>query len=346
MKGSITLTLLLLVLPLLATAQCLNGDCLNGKGRYRFDNGAQYVGDFVNGKAEGYGVCHYPNGNVYKGYWKGHQFDGEGVYMSAGTPPVLGLWKAGELTKTISNDTLVRLPKVWVILVGVSAYHSLPSLRYSDDDVYQMYAFFKSTAGGSLRDDQIHLLVDEHATFGRIQRAMQEVAEVAHVDDMVLFYFSGHGKPDGLLPFDYDGQRNRLSFDELRKWFERTIAMHKICITDACYSGGITESIKAETSDFFARSAPDNTALLVSSQPTEISLESTGLRQGTFSYFLIKGMKGTADRNRDNVVSIQELYDFVSQQVKSYTQGAQRPGLYGKFDPNLPISTLPASGRP
>lgn len=37
----------------------------NGQGTYTFVDGTVYVGDWVNGKIEGYGVCKWPDGKKY-----------------------------------------------------------------------------------------------------------------------------------------------------------------------------------------------------------------------------------------------------------------------------------------
>ena len=37
----------------------------------------------------------------------------------------------------------------------------MPVLRYTDDDAYQMYAFFKSPEGGALDDEHIRILINE-----------------------------------------------------------------------------------------------------------------------------------------------------------------------------------------
>lgn len=33
-------------------------------------DGSTYTGDFVDGKANGFGVKNYPDGSKYEGYWK------------------------------------------------------------------------------------------------------------------------------------------------------------------------------------------------------------------------------------------------------------------------------------
>ncbi len=78
----------------------------------------------------------------------------------------------------------------------------------------------------------------------------------------------------------------------------------------------------------------------MSSKAEETSLESSGLRQGVFSHFLIRGLKGEADKNSDKVVTIQELFDFVFGNVRDYAGNRQSPVLKGTYDPMMPVAVL------
>ena len=76
----------------------------------------------------------------------------------------------------------------------------------------------------------------------------------------------------------------------------------------------------------------------MSSKGEEYSLEDGGLRSGIFSHFLVLGLKGAANQNGDDLVTIQELFDYVHQNVRMYTGNVQTPTLTGIFDPNMPVA--------
>ncbi len=82
------------------------------------------------------------------------------------------------------------------------------------------------------------------------------------------------------------------------------------------------------------------TALILSSKLEEISLESSGLRQGVFSHFLIRGLEGEADRDLDKIVTVSELFEFISTNVKSYTANRQSPIIRGSFDQRMTVSVV------
>ena len=74
---TISLACLLFVTTL--HAQCLEGDCNNGQGTFRFASGARYTGQFEGGKSNGIGVCYWPDGSRYEGEWAGGLPHGKGA---------------------------------------------------------------------------------------------------------------------------------------------------------------------------------------------------------------------------------------------------------------------------
>ena len=83
-----------------------------------------------------------------------------------------------------------------------------------------------------------------------------------------------------------------------------------------------------------------DTALIMSSKSDETSLESSGLRQGVFSHFLIRGLKGEADTNGNRIISVQELYDFIGENVRTYTGMRQSPVIKGDYDGKMTVAVI------
>ena len=199
----------------------------------------------------------------------------------------------------------------------------------------------------SLSDDQISLLIDEHALKQNILRSMERIYAQADSNDIVIFYFSGHGSQTGLLPYDWDGVYNNLYHSEIKKIFDRCLAKGKICIVDACHSGSLLNRARsAELSDILESyytafsSTTGGIALMMSSMSNETSIEIARVRQGVFSFYVINGLIGQADANGNRIITISELYEYVAQNVKKYTRNRQNPVLSGNFDKNLPIGVV------
>ena len=55
-------------------------------------------------------------------------------------------------------------------------------------------------------------------------------------------------------------------------------------------------------------------------------------KHGMFSYFLMKGMEGNADANKDNQITAGELHTYVQKNVIQQSSGSQTPELQGDAD--------------
>ncbi len=84
--AKLPLVLFPLVLMLLGAAspasanRCVKGDCDNGTGTFRWDNGEKYDGEFRNRKKHGKGTYRYADGNRYSGEWENDVIQGFGEF--------------------------------------------------------------------------------------------------------------------------------------------------------------------------------------------------------------------------------------------------------------------------
>ncbi len=332
---------------------CIIGNCVDGYGVYLYKDSTRYEGNFKNNKAEGEGICYYPDGDIYIGNWKAHNFDGQGTFIYNGKR-LTGEWKDGKLIKekVVENTEKNVKSKVWALIIGVANYPNYRSLKYPDDDAYQLFSFLRSPEGGALQSDQIKILIDENATYQKITTSIEDIFSKADENDVVLFYFSGHGVNGAFLPHDYSGEENKLKFSTILDKMSKSKAKSKILIADACNSGSIGNSMEDELAmkgevdmtiskyyDALGQS-DGGTAMLLSSSANENSIERRGIRHGVFSYFLIEGLTGSADYDNNKIITVQEVFSFVKGNVQSYTNFYQNPMLIGDFDPNIPIGVL------
>ncbi|MDR2498015.1 MAG: caspase family protein [Tannerellaceae bacterium] len=234
--------------------------------------------------------------------------------------------------------------QTWVVIVGVADYANISKLNYTDDDAYRMYAFYKSPEGGALPDSRIRLLIDEDATRAGIIRAMDEVYAKASQNDAIIFFFSGHGGRSAFITREYDGRGDGndglLLHREIQDRFDRSPAKYKYVIADACHSGSLAASASAQPYYRAFDNVGGGFVLMLSSMGNEYSLEQSGIRQGIFSHFLIRGLNGEADANRDGIVSVVELFDFVKLNVVNRTNHRQTPVMSGNYQSNPPISIV------
>ncbi len=336
---------------------CNRENCHNVKGVYTYADGSKYIGDHQNYKPHGQGTMYYKSGDKYTGGWAKHAPHGKGFMTYRDGRTIGALWNYGSMIEIIEDDEGIvdehievehsKEVKVWAVIVGIGRYAHMQTLKYTDDDAYRMYAFLKSPEGGALPDEQISVLIDEDATRANMLRTMKRVYGKADENDVVMLYFSGHGLQGSFVPSDFDGLKNLVKHSEVTDIFKQSKAKHKIVFADACHSGSMlamrsTSGVQATIDKYYGAftSIRGGTALMLSSKSEETSLEDSGLRQGVFSHFLMRGLKGEADKNSNKVVTITELFDFVHSNVVSYTVRAQTPELTGNYDKNMPVAIM------
>ena len=328
---------------------CVSGNCKNGEGRFIYSNKTVYDGHFADGLADGYGVCYYSDGDIYSGQWKKHKSHGQGtMYYSTGQV-VKGFWLDGTYIRNEESKeekTQGSEGKVYAVLVGIARYDHMRSLKYTDDDAYRLNAFLRSPEGGALPDEQIEVLIDEAASRSEILSRLEAVAAKATKNDVIIFYFSGQGLEGSFLPTDYDGGSYVVKHQTIKDILESSDAKAKIVIADACHSGSFlaarSGSYEAIVNTYYSafKESKGGFALMLSSKGEENSIESNGLRQGIFSHYLIKGLTGAANMNGDEIVTIDELFFYVYNNVRYYTNKSQTPIIIGEFDRNMPLGVI------
>jgi hypothetical protein len=341
-----------------ALRNCNKVFCRQGQGYFDYPDGSRWIGDMLDGKPAGNGICFYSNGDRYEGEWIGNAPNGRGIMYFASGRVYGAVWANGAPVRELDSDEVVPSDpikveassdvKIYAVVVGVGKYTAMPVLKFPDDDAFLFYSFLKSPEGGALPDQQIALLTDQDATRTNILKTMRDMFLKADKNDVVIFYYSGHGLEGCFLPVDFDGYNNKLRHDEIKKIFKDSKAKHKLCIADACHSGSLNLGeglaakgpVQVSTARLYQafEDAEGGIALLMSSKSEELSLEDHGLRQGVFTHYVLQGLKGKADNNGDYIVTIKELYNFVHGRVREYTSGLQTPVLTGTYDDVMPVS--------
>jgi hypothetical protein len=259
--------------------------------------------------------------------------------------------------------------KVWLAVVGVSTYRerSIPSLAFAREDAVAIRDYYR---GIGVPAEQMIELLDENATLANIKRSLgtELVRRANNPDDTVLIYFAGHGQmeadrssadADGyskyLLPHDAnpaDLFGSALSMEELSRILQRLRSERVVLLIDSCFSGAAGGRTPYEpnassrgviTEEFLSRIASAGTGrvILTASGSREVAQESERMGHGIFTYFLLEGLRGAADLDRDGRIDVDEIYRFVSQKVSAATHGRQNPM---RKSPNL-TGSLIVGGR-
>ncbi len=137
-----------------------------------------------------------------------------------------------------------------------------------------------------------------------------------------------------------------LSMDEIKKIYERIKSKRVISFIDSCYSGqaGSVTSRNILLSDIFHENLSGEGRIIITAcKPNEKSLETDELKHGIFTYYLAEGLKGKADLNKDGLVTIGELYDYVFDEVTKKAKefkAVQHPQIKGTYSGQIPLTIV------
>jgi uncharacterized caspase-like protein len=220
-----------------------------------------------------------------------------------------------------------------------------------------MYDFYTSPNGGGVPKENIYLLTNEKATKKAILQTTTQVFEKAQAQDLVVFYFAGHGIAPAnadnqffFVPCDYttNNLQTALHCESIQTIFESCKADKKLWVIDACHSGGSIETIRGENiTDKLGNIKNTEIALLTSANVGETSLEvGDDIQRGLFSYYLTQGLvheSSEADANEDSFISVYELFSYAQKKTRQKAlvfNHYQTPQIAGKFNVQTPLSKV------
>ena len=232
------------------------------------------------------------------------------------------------------------------IIIGIQDYKRLPRAEFANEDARAFNEYARRGLG--IRPDNIKVLLDAEADVVDILKAFTNwlPAKVNKDKTEVYVFFSGHGLPsdDGklyLLPHGVDKdllEKTSVGQKELVAALQAAKPKSVTMFIDSCYSG---QARGGETLAVFARPVslkveetayPANFTVISASANSQISSASPELKHGIFSYYLMKGMEGDADDNKDGKITIGEMQGYLADKVPRHAMKMNRkqePQLVG-----------------
>lgn len=288
--------------------------------------------------------------------------------------------QAGNLTRVLLKSTVrpaLAVPfsgRRAAIIVGVSEYRSprdgMGNLRFAALDAQAVYELLVDPSLGGFSSGDVVLLQNEQATVPAVRDALSRVAGRLGPEDLLFVYINAHGAADpyvkvGSAPFYFLLHDTRLS-DLPRTGYPMTAieeivnaapfrAGRKVILVDACHSGavGIVRDLSKAASRELERAAQglarqQGVALMTSSAANQVSMELkiAGSGRGAFTLALLDGLRGSADSNRDAVITAGELFARVSTCVRELTGGRQHPQALLGSNAALWLTSALASAAP
>jgi hypothetical protein len=262
--------------------------------------------------------------------------------------------------------------KKFALIVGVSEYSfqdaGLRNLKFADDDAIAFNRFLKSRNGGGFNEKDIRLLINKDASKAALAQAMYEISVRAGPEDLVVIFIAGHGSPDPIAPQNLyfllsdtkvlDMPNTAFPMSGLKEFVDtRLRAQRVIALIDTCHSGGVnqversligTRQLIRDTDEnnlanrYLAETfyKERGRAVLTSSDVNEVSEERDDLGHGVFTWAVLDGLSGKADRDGNNLITTGELFEFTRTAVRSATNNGQNPIALSGSVMNLTIATL------
>ncbi|GEM33418.1 hypothetical protein NN3_44250 [Nocardia neocaledoniensis NBRC 108232] len=239
------------------------------------------------------------------------------------------------------------------LFVANDTYHfdGLSRLYAPISDAEQLRELLRDPEIGGFRPTE--LLINESKA--EIERSIERVFRGAEPDDVILFYFSGHGLRTRqnlyLAVGNTDPQllsSTAVSSSFIRELIRESPAAAKIIVLDCCYSGAFlgSEVIKsAPTIDDVAQQLAAGDGICVLTASSAVETASEGRADGdsaplsVFTSALVKGIgTGQAD-NGSGLIGTHDLWTFVHAEVRARTT-RQTPNHYGVFKDEVYIARV------
>ncbi len=233
----------------------------------------------------------------------------------------------------------------FALLIGVSEYdyqdEDLKPLSAAVKDVEAMQRVLVNPEMGNFALSNITVLKNPQPQ--AVREAIFHLFFNRQKDDLLLFYFSGHGIKDEkgnlyLSTRETKKQNGKLvtpsavSASFLHENINDSRSLRQVIILDCCYSGAITQgmTVKSDgTVNVQEQLGGKGRAILTSSTSTQYSFEQEGSELSIYTRYLVEGIEtGAADKDTDGWISIDELHEYASTKVQEAA-----PAMTPKFYP-------------
>ena len=228
--------------------------------------------------------------------------------------------------------SFTNVRKRWALLIGINEYDdtAFGPLHVCVNDVESIAQCLVS---GGFGQDSTHRIVDSSdnlPTRLNILKTLIKIAKATEPDDLLLFYFSGHGIEENgesyLVPKDVNRivmRDSAVSISRVKEIMLDAPARTKVIILDACHSGAkIGGKGDKRMSEAFVRHVfeeAEGIAILSSCKQGELSYELSTRDHSVFTHFLLEALKGESDREGKGFVTAQDVNLYVLDRVKKWT---------------------------
>lgn len=229
----------------------------------------------------------------------------------------------------VAPVTKMRQDGARALVIGIERYRSreLPPATHAEADARVFASYLERTLG--VPRSGVKVLLGEHASKGDIEAMLEEWLPANVVPGgTVYLFFSGHGAPDPttgegyLVPWDGDPAYLKSKALALSSVYAKLAALPQqrvVTFLDSCFSGAGARSLLPAGArplvPVKAEAPKGRMAILSATAANETAGPAPAGGHGLFTWHLLRGLSGLADRDGDRAVSLHELQLFVTRAV-------------------------------
>lgn len=236
------------------------------------------------------------------------------------TPPTAAMLEDVDHIPAVT--TAPPRPSDYLLAIGLSSYREqeIAARKYASLDAETVAAYFQTLGG--LPQNNVRLLRDWSALRPDIEEALLDwLPAKTTKESLVVIYFAGQAlvSPSGetfLIPYDgAPGSPTRLyPLKDLEAALGRLKAKQVLFIFDGTVlKNGAEGRTKMAPPKWIGGSG--SVLHMIATTGFGKSLESDTLHHGLFTYYLLRGLRGEADLNRNGEVTISEVTTYINRKV-------------------------------
>lgn len=166
----------------------------------------------------------------------------------------------------------------------------------------------------------ITMLTSRYANADNIIEKLRAITHRAQEGDRIIFFFTGHGFPGGMLCY-----QSNLYYSRLVQELSDTRASEVFVFVDACFSGSAGNDVSDSSNWLEGLKPQKGHVYMLSSRGDESSWGGGWLNKSLFTQALITGMRGKADTDHNRGITVMELFKHIHKDVYRRSDGEQHP---------------------
>jgi hypothetical protein len=217
------------------------------------------------------------------------------------------------------------------IAIGIGSFRNadVPGVKYAARDAKVMAEYFRTVGG--IPAKQVKLITDDHALKQDLAEVFEEwLPQQVESGSLVMIFFSGRAVVDPatgsvmLLPYESspDAPARSFSLRRLQTELARLPIQQAVLLLDVALmtpSAAVQPNVKGPVWLPHDQAGGKVVQLLGVNKVQEAHRYDLG-KHGLFTYYLLKGLAGAADRDQNGFVALGELYDYARTQVSKTAQ--------------------------